>query len=69
MSVSGNVPPSHGGPLSGYGTRIVPQASLCTNRLSMIVSLRAPDSDIPVPTGPAAAEPAEGTLALLLSWT
>ena len=37
--------------------------------LSITVSLRPPEIDIPVPTGPAAAEPAAGTLGLLLSWT
>ena len=63
------VPPVQGGPLSGNGTTIVPQAPLLTKRLFMTVSLRPPDSDIPVPTGPAAADPAEGTLGLLLSWT
>src|SRR5579875_115327 len=48
---------------------MVPQAPLFSKRLSITVSSRAPDSDIPVPTGPAAAEPAEGTSGLLLSWT
>ena len=46
-----------------------PQALLFANRLCMIVSLRAPDSDIPVPTRPAAAAPRLGTSGLLLSCT
>ena len=32
------VPPVHGGPESGYGTKIRPQALLLANRLSMTVS-------------------------------
>src|ERR1022692_2098149 len=48
---------------------MMPQALLLAKRLSMIVSLRAPETDIPVPTGPAAADPAAGTLGLLLSCT
>src|SRR5581483_11864084 len=59
----------HGGPLSGYGTRAIPHALLCANRLSMTVSLRPPEIVIPVPVGPAAAPPLAGTLGLLLSWT
>ena len=35
----------------------------------MIVSNRPPEIVIPVPTGPAAAAPAAGTLGSLLSWT
>ena len=50
-------------------TRITPHALLLTKRLFMIVSLRPPDTDMPVPTGPAAAEPAAGALESLLSWT
>src|SRR5579884_310421 len=63
------VPPVHGGPLSGNGTRMLPHALLRTNRLSITVSLRPPEIDMPVPTGPAAAKPAPGTLGLLLSCT
>jgi hypothetical protein len=47
----------------------MPHALLLTKRLPMIVSKRPPDTDMPVPTGPAAAEPAAGTLGLLLSCT
>src|SRR5579863_8808160 len=48
---------------------MVPQASLFWKTLSRTVSFRTPDSEIPVPTGPAAADPKVGTLGLLLSWT
>ncbi|MGZ6651555.1 MAG: hypothetical protein ACXVHB_29435 [Solirubrobacteraceae bacterium] len=58
----------HGGPLSGNGKKITPQAPLLTKRLSISVSLRPPETETPVPTGPSAAVPAPGTLGLL-SWT
>ena len=59
----------HGGPLSGNEIMITPQAPLLTNRLFISVSLRPPETDTPVPTGPSAADPRAGTLGLLLSWT
>src|SRR6476661_1132687 len=42
---------------------------LCTKRLCSTVSKRPPAIDMPVPTGPALADPRPGTLGLLLSWT
>ena len=64
-----SVPPVHGGPLSVNGTRMMPHAPLLTKRLFITVSLRPPEIDMPVPTGPAAADPAAGTFGLLLSCT
>ena len=58
-----------GVPESGNGTIRKPQAPLLEKVLSMTVSLRPPDSVMPVPVGPAAALPASGTLGLLLSCT
>ena len=63
------MPPVHGGPLSGYGTKITPQALLWTNVLPMIVSLRAPDTDMPVPTGPGRGRAGRRHVGLLLSCT
>ena len=54
---------------SGYGIIRKPQAPLLENVLSMTVSLRPPDSVMPVPVGPWPAVPASGTFGLLLSWT
>src|SRR3954468_17172740 len=48
---------------------MIPQAPLFSKRLPTIVLSRAPETDIPVPTGPAAAVPAPGTFGLLLSCT
>src|ERR1700728_2572176 len=61
--------PFDGVPVSGYGTKRTPQAPWFENVLSMTVSLRPPDTVMPVPIGPAAAEPAAGGSGLLLSWT
>jgi hypothetical protein len=55
------------GLVSGYGTNRLPHAPLSANVLSITVSLVAPDTVIPVPTGwPVAPNP--GALALLLLW-
>src|SRR5579859_2369583 len=48
---------------------MMPHASLFSNVLSMIVSLRPPETDMPVPTGPSAERPWAGTFGLLLSCT
>src|SRR5947199_9192934 len=63
------VPPVHGFPLSGNGMSAMPHALLLANRLFMTVSLRAPVTVIPVPTGPVPAAPTRGTFGLLLSCT
>src|SRR2546430_13053401 len=51
------------------GTRIPPDGFCFKNWLFMSVSWRPPETSMPVPTGPAAAAPALGTLGLLLSCT
>src|SRR5258707_14330838 len=48
---------------------MIPQAPLLVKVLPVTVSLRPPDTDIPVPVGPLAATPMPGTLGLLLSRT
>ena len=48
---------------------MIPQAPLFSKRLSSTMLSRAPEIDMPVPTGPAAATPAPGTLGSLLSCT
>src|ERR1700733_10515185 len=53
------------GSLSGYGTNRVPQALLLAKVLSMMVSLVAPDTVIPVPGG-SPDNPAPGACGLLL---
>src|SRR5947208_4256991 len=55
--------------VSGYGVVRMPQALLCVTRLCTSVSNRPPAMTMPVPTGPAAADPASGTLGSLLSCT
>src|SRR3954452_77363 len=47
----------------------MPHALLCVTRLWTSVSNRPPAMTMPVPTGPAAADPASGTLGSLLSCT
>src|SRR6516165_4922060 len=56
---------------SANGRNSAPHEPLLANKLFMTVSLRPPDSVIPVPTGPAPAKPAPlpGTFGLLLSCT
>src|ERR1035437_3361841 len=61
--------PRWGVPESGKGIIRKPQAPLLEKLLSITVSLRPPDTVMPVPTGPRLALPALGALGLLLSWT
>src|ERR1019366_3487402 len=50
---------------SGNGTKKAPHAPLFANVLCSTVSLRPPDSVMPVPVGPMAALPAAGAWALV----
>ncbi len=58
--------PVDGVPLVGYGTKRLPQAPFVAKVLSITVSLWPPETVNPVPTGPAAADPAAGTSPVLL---
>ena len=55
--------------VSGYGVVRMPHALLFVTLLFTTVSKRPPAMTIPVPTGPAAADPASGTFGSLLSCT